>query len=207
MSKLKNLKAVREMLSGDHRTQRRKSFGFQSDYTVENEKNKVRAVGEIWEEDDGTGRIIEWEQKQGYRVKRSKNLKAIEELRDYLAKFPNCPKETCTCKQPSRLDFKFKAIMGMCHDCVLSMETKMKLEGTWNDYAINKMKSNAQSFFEQADKEMAVLLRGLDNPSYWNGDGTEEKWEVEDKEAMIEKIKSEYEKFKQDTISQFEVKE
>ena len=55
-----------------------------------------------------------------------------QELHQYLNEFPNCPKETCTCGMPKRLDEKMRKIHGMCFDCVVSMEHKIRIEGKWD---------------------------------------------------------------------------
>ena len=74
--KLKNIKAVNEMLLGEHKTQTKKSISFEGKKFVKKE------VGETWIDDDGQS----WEQKNGYRVKVGKFAK----LREDLKAFPNC---------------------------------------------------------------------------------------------------------------------
>lgn len=200
MSKLKNIQAVTEMVNGNHRLQNRKSHAI----NLESTPNIIRNVGDIWEETLANGDVIQWEQKKGFRVKTRKNLsKTVNDLREYLSSFPNCQKETCTCRNPTTLDNKFRRLMGMCHDCVVSYETALKIKGEFNEYALNKMKRNAEEFFKQADQEVEVIIRALDSPGYTNGDGSFEKWEVDNKEGIVEKIKNEYNEFKQKTLTKF----
>ena len=82
MSKLKNIKAIGQMIDGNHRLQTRKTIGF-SDAT---DKSKIREIGEIWEEKDFNGNSIWWEQRQGYRVKHHNHpevTKALKEAYEY----------------------------------------------------------------------------------------------------------------------------
>ena len=163
-TKLKNIKAVNEMLLGTHRTQTRTTVGF-SDTGTSTEKNKKREVGETWEEKNASGNIEYVTQKEGYRVRSnvSPEMSAYyEKIREELKSFPNCQKEGgCTCKSPSVLDEKFRKIVGMCHDCLVTYETKLKMRGQFNEYALDKMKQDAVSFFKRADVEVGLFKESL----------------------------------------------
>lgn len=209
MSKLKNIKAVNEMIAGNHRTQTRTTVGF-SDTNSEMEKNKKREVGDIWEVKDIHGNSTWFEQKQGYRVKTSYHPsagKSLQELRDWLKSFPNCPKEVCTCIKPTRLDEKFRRIMGMCEECLISMETSLKMKGQFNEYAINKMKQNAYAFFKQADAEVDILKKELMNINFAgdeNDTNPMENWSFQDPETFIKNIDEQYDSFKKKTLGHIE---
>ena len=84
MAKLQNIKAVKEMLAGEHRIQRRTSVGYEG-----KKDTSTKNVGDIWEEVMPNGDVIEWEQKQGYRIKRRKNLKILSQVREELNSYPN----------------------------------------------------------------------------------------------------------------------
>ena len=81
----------------------------------------------------------------------------LQTVRDSLTVFNNCPKETCTCKLPNRLDKKMKAAHNMCFDCVIDAEHEMKLNGTFNDYAVNKIKQNAYEWINRAENDIKLL--------------------------------------------------
>lgn len=205
MSKLKNIKALGEMLQGNHRLQTRKTFGFSN----AKDTAKIRQVGEIWEETDINGNTIWWEQKQGYRVKYGVHpeiAQALKEAQEFVQSFPNCQKETCTCKQPTRIDEKFRRMVGMCEDCLIGYETSLKIKGQFNEYALEKMKRNAESFFEQADKEFEVLKREVDNINF-AGDENDvnpiEKWSYQDPEAYKKHLDEKYNEFKTKTMEKF----
>lgn len=207
MSKLKNIKALNEMLQGTHRRQTKKVFGF-SDTEAMEAKNRRREIGEIWEEKDFHGNSIWWEQKDGYRSKHSYHPSVTEEIqkiRDYLNSFPNCQKEFCTCSNPSRLDEKFRRLMGMCEDCLITMETRLKIQGKFNEYALDKMKANAESFFKQADIEVEILKKELQNihlPGDEHGNPIEE-WKFQDPDSLLKYIDENYTNFKAKTMEKF----
>ena len=58
MSKLKNIKAVNEMLRGSHRSQTKATVGFEKDQSE-------RIVGDEWIDTNGQ----KWIQKDGYKSK------------------------------------------------------------------------------------------------------------------------------------------
>mgnify|MGYP003557943760 FL=1 len=197
MSKLKNIEALQHMMAGTHRLQTKTIHGF-VDAEAEHEKNKRREIGEIWEEKDFNGHSIWWEQKDGYRVKYHRHPDVSKMIHELNTSFPNCPKETCTCLSPTRLDFKFQRMMGMCEDCLIKMETKMKLEGTFNQYAIDKMKANAEAFFRDADKEVEVLKMALKDVSFVGDEtGEVERWSNEGSDTLIKNIDENYATFKE----------
>lgn len=205
MSKLKNVKALRQMLEGNHRTQTRKTFGFSD----AKDTGKIRNVGEIWVEKDAEGNERWWwEQKEGYRVKHHMHpdiAAQMDKLRDYLHSFPNCQKETCTCKQPTNLDYKFKRLVGMCHDCLVTMETRLKIQGKFNKYAIEKMKANAMAFFAEADTEFESLKQSLANVSYVDGaDGRVESWRPENLEELLKMLDTQYNSYKEKIFEKLE---
>lgn len=208
MSKLKNIKALQQMIDGTHRTQTRKTFGF-SDTSAAAEKNKRREVGEVWSESDASGNLKWITQMNGYRVTSNvhPDVQAeIEKIRTYLSSFPNCQKESCTCLRPTSLDHKFRKLVGMCEDCLISMETKLKIQGKFNEYALDKMKANAQAFFKQADKEVEILKAAITN-IHFAGDENDvnpiETWSFQDPEAYKKMIDENYIKFKEKTMEKF----
>jgi len=184
-NKLKNVKAVKEMLSGEHKTQTKKTISF-ADKVVER-KN----VGETWTDDKGQ----KWEQRKGYKVKVGK----LSKLREELKSFPNCNKETCTCIEPGQADLKMKAIHGMCLNCVVEMEHNLKLEGKYEEYEKKKLLANAEAWLKQAELEKEVLKTTL-KASFVNEDGSIEKWKGMTEEELEEKIDKEFETFRETFI-------
>lgn len=184
-NKLKNVKAVKEMLSGEHKTQTKKTISF-TDKVIER-----REVGETWTDDKGQ----KWEQRKGYKVKVGK----LSELRQELKSFPNCNKETCTCIEPGQADLKMKAIHGMCLNCVVEMEHNLKMNGKYKEYERTKLLSNAEAWLKHAELEKEVLKTTL-KASFVNEDGSIEKWNGMSEEELVEKIDKDFETFRNDFI-------
>ena len=94
----------------------------------------------------------------------------------------------------------------MCHDCLVSYETKLKMRGQFDEYALDKMKQNAESFFKQADVEVELIKDSLKEISFVNNEhGEVEKWEFDDSEATMQRIDDHYNKFKKNTLNKFVV--
>lgn len=204
--KLKNVRAIEKMLDGSHRFQTRKTMGF-SDTESTAEKNKTRKIGETWiEKNPITGIEYKWEQKDGYRVKVQANLEeGAKRIRAYLASFPNCPKETCTCTNPKPIDHKFRKRTGMCEDCTISHETHLKLNGGFKEYALEKMRTNAEAFFRDADQEVQELKKALEKVEYVMEEGAVEKWEGGNVEELQKRIDEDYAKLKKEVFSAFSI--
>jgi len=183
--KLKNIKAVNEMLLGEHKTQTKKVIAFDEKKVIK------RDVGATWSDDKGQT----WEQKNGYKVKVGKFAKLREELKS----FPNCNKETCVCVEPTQLDLKMKAYHGMCLDCVVDMEHKMKLEGTYDEYERKKLLSNGEAWLKSAEIEKDILKAGM-KAKFINEDGSIEDWGGQNEEEVMARIEDGFTKFKENFI-------
>jgi len=183
--KLKNIKAVSEMIEGNHKTQTKKTVSFDKKEVVR------REVGEIWVDDNGQ----QWEQKNGYKVKVGK----FSKLRQELNSFPNCSKETCTCIEPSQADLKMKAYHGMCLDCVTEMEHELKLTGEYEQYEKKKLLNNAESWLKQAEIEKEVLKASL-RARFVNEDGSIEEWGSLNEDEVLARIDEGFDKFKKEFI-------
>jgi len=189
-TKLQNVKAVKEMLAGTHKTQTKTIISF------ENKDYVRREVGEQWSDEFGN----QWEQKKGYKVKLGK----LSETRKEVSKFTNCSKEICTCTTPSQADKKMMMYHGMCLDCVISMEHTLTIEGKYKEYERNKILENAKAWLKQAEIEKEILKTGL-KAQYILEDGRVEEWEGGmTSEELESKIDVEFEKFKTEFIAKLE---
>ena len=186
MSKLKNIKAVQEMLGGEHKTQTKRTVSFDNKEVVR------RAVGETWTDDKGQ----KWEQRNGYKVKVGK----LSALREELKKFPNCKDGCESYLDPGQADLKMKAIHGMCLNCVVEMEHELQLKGEYKEYERKKLLSNAEAWLKQAEIEKELLKTTLKS-QFVNEDGSIEDWSGGmSEEELIQKIDAGFEKFKSDFI-------
>lgn len=187
-NKLQNVKAVKEMLGGEHKTQTKKTISFTDKVFVK------REVGETWIDDKNQ----KWEQRNGYKVKVGK----LSKLREELKEFPNCntKNSSCNCTNPGQADLKMKAIHGMCLNCVVEMEHELKLKGEYKEYERKKLLANAEAWLKQAEVEKDILKSTL-KASYINEDGSIEDWgEGMSEKQLVEKIDNGFEKFKKNFI-------
>lgn len=151
----KNTNKIKEMLQGEHSSQKRKTFGF-----TQTNNNQDRKVGDIWQETKSNG-SIEWvEKKAGYLVRTPHHPafgEKILQLRQELEKFPKCPKEVCTAKN-DRLDKKYRFKTEMCADCTCKMEDDLRISGKFKEYEAAKMKNKAEAIFKDSDAVLEELV-------------------------------------------------
>jgi hypothetical protein len=174
---------------------KKKTFG----YT--NTNPGKREVGEIWNEYDAEGNVTYiWEQKEGYRVKRSANYINVRDIIDNLYTFNSCS-ESCQKRQTkeyNRLDYKYQKIYSMCTECAIEFETNLKVEGRWEDFQRSKMLNNAIDFFKDADHEIKEAAERLNKVEFVNEVGGVEKWtdSTDRKNNKAEEMVSGYEMYK-----------
>jgi hypothetical protein len=193
--KIDNIQDVKKLLRGEHQSQNTIQVG----YKPTEEPKVTREIGDRWFDSDGN----EWEQKNGYIAKLGKEWQ--QDLHKYLNEFPNCPKESCTCGVPKRLDDKMKKIHGMCFDCVVDMEHQIRLDGTWEEYEREKVKLNALAWLQEAEKDKNLIAEELSKVEFANSFGDAEKWDTgTTKEQILQKIEDEFQKFREDFIQKLE---
>lgn len=195
--KLQNIDAVNKMLAGEHKFQTNKTHGFS-----ESKKNtKTHRVGEIWQETDlKSGITYQFEQKDGYVMKTKFGSETLQSTRDDLATFLKCPKETCTCKSPNRLDLKMKRIHDMCFDCVIEMENDLRIEGKFDEYAKERMKMNALEWIKRAEQDIELLKQAYTSTYnvITNADGKTETVDARMTPAQFaEKVEKEFQEYRE----------
>jgi hypothetical protein len=198
-NKLQNVKAIKQMLDGTHKFQTKKTVGF-SDAKDAAKKSEHHEIGDVWEETDTAGNIYVVEQREGFRIRKTKNSDVFQSIRDEIRSFPNCRKETCTCLGTHPLDLKMRSIHGMCFDCVIEMEHEMKNDGTFNEYAQNKVRENALAWLRDAERDVELLKQAYTQASKFvtNAEGETEHWAAKMTiEEFEEKIQKEFDTFKE----------
>lgn len=197
-NKLQNIKAVQQMLDGTHKFQTKKSIGF-SDAKSQAKNSERHDVGDIWEETDSGGNTYIVEQREGFRIRKTKNSELFQTIREELQSFPNCQKDTCTCVGTHRLDQKMRKIHGMCFDCVIEMEHELKKAGKYEEYEQNKIRENALSWLRDAERDVEMLKQAYTQAQEFvsNSEGHVEHWSakmtVDEFENTIQK---QFEEFK-----------
>ena len=206
-NKLQNVKAVKQMLSGEHRTQTRKSiYTGKSKKTIsdldvlekfENGKPK------IWIETDNNGYKFRITQHEGFKSREPENsiLKSIQDLLKVPETCPSC--STNMRDKERKLNFKFYFSHKKCFGCVLQDERRIKQQGAeaWEAYEKKIMLGNAEAWFKDADKEVEILKTQIKETSWENAEG--ERNEV-DITAFIEKMEKDYLELKSNIKSSFE---
>lgn len=149
------------------------------------EKNKKdHKEGDIWEENGK-----KWTIKNGIR----QTVTKLDSLKN-LVNFPlNCP----CCKEPMKpnaVNKKMYNIHKMCLNCVTEMETKIKLEGNWQEYKNNQINSNKNASLDDFEKAVEAWIKT--NDTFVTENGEIEDWGKADKSKIYEEIKSEIEKLK-----------
>jgi len=202
----KNTRAVKKMLSGEHKSQTKTVVGWEPTNNQSSKNEALKEVGDTWKEYINDELVAVWEQCDGYRLKHSpswtkESKMKKEEILDYLSSYPNCY-DDCTTKTKTRLDEKFRRLSGMCADCHFRMEEKLKLNGEYETYIKKKMYNNAVDWFKDADKEIRMFAEQIKNGyTYVNENGTHEKWFDDiDPDEMLK----EYEEAKQQTLDKFD---
>jgi hypothetical protein len=201
--KLQNIKAIQQMLEGDHKFQTKKTVGF-SDAKEAAKKSEHRAVGDVWEETDTTGVTYVVEQRDGFRVRKTKNSEIFQSIREEMRSFPNCRKETCTCIKSNSVDEKMRKIHGMCGDCVVDMEHEMRKAGTYDEYEKNKIRENALAWLRNAERDVELLKQAYTQASEFvtNADGETESWGAKmTPEEFEETVQKQFERFKENFLN------
>lgn len=195
MVKIDSIDDVKKLLNNQHESQNNIQVGYNGEIV----DTPIRKVGDRWTDSDGN----EWEQKEGYSINLGKEWQ--QELHSYLNSFPKCPKETCTCTMPKQMDQKMKSIHGMCFDCVVEMEHKIRLEGRWDEYERQKVKENALAWLAEAERDKNAIAEELSKVEFANSFGDVEKWNTgTTKEELLKKIEEEFQRFKEDFIQKLE---
>jgi hypothetical protein len=134
-----------------------------------------REEGDVWQDMDGKT----WTIKNGIKQTVTK-LDA--------AKTPwFCPQ--CTKAMSHRFDTRSYNTLGKCYDCAVKEETKMRYEGTWDDYAKTQLQKNYIAGLKERIAELQHYHDTVSSPEFLHADDEKilmvEKWNVD-----VEKIQT-----------------
>ena len=206
--KLQNVKAVQQMLDGTHKFQTKKTVGF-TDAADVARRNEQHLIGSVWEETDASGTTYIVEQRDGFRIRKTKNTDILQSVRDEIRAFPNCRKDTCTCAGTHPLDQKMRGIHGMCLDCTIDMEHELKKDGTFEEYERNKIRENALSWLRDAERDVELLKKTYTQVSEFvtNSAGEVETWGAKmTADEFEEKVQKQFNEFKQQFLENLDKK-
>jgi hypothetical protein len=134
-----------------------------------------RVEGDVWEDFDGK----KWTIKNGIK-------QTVTKLDS--AKTPwFCPQ--CQKAMNHKFDDKSYNINGKCYDCAIKEETKMRYDGTWEEYSRKKLQANYIAGLKDKIAELQHYHDTVSSPEFVHADGEKilmvEKWDVD-----INKIKA-----------------
>ena len=199
MGSLKNTQALKQMLDGTHKSQTKITI-----QVPEKEPEIIhRQVGEKWIDDEG----MEWEQKEGFKIKLGK----LNDTREELKKFTNCFEvengKECTKNTFTAIpqDWAMNSKTGRCLDCQIAYEHKLKMSGEYERYEKQKIYDNAMAWLKEAEKDKDIVKEAFRQIGYVNPDGDVEKWDDgKTFEMRCQEIDDEFEKFKTGYILELE---
>jgi len=100
-----------------------------------------------------------------------------------------CPK--CDVIMKKKLDDKMWSLFGHCFDCQIKMENKLRIEGGYEEWAEEKIRSNKIAFIK--DQIQAISeWRDSKAPEWFNNVGVntpeleKEKWDIDMKKVKRE---------------------
>jgi len=189
MAKLQNIKALKQMLRGEHKIQTKTQLGYE-EHKLEEEHNE----GDVWEEN---GKI--WTIKNGIKISKKRGIKASE-----LYSFPNCQKDKCIKNQfnTTIADKQIGSKTGMCLDCTAAYETKLRINGEYEEYENRKITENAVNMYKQHKLEFDLLKDSIQHSEYINTDGTIEDWNV-NVESVLNSLEDGWKKYEEDFFNNF----
>ena len=97
-----------------------------------------------------------------------------------------CPK--CKKAMKKKLDDKFWRLMNHCCDCQVEMENRLRIEGTFEEYAKTKMLENQKAYLKDLEQSIDDFEKTGGKKTYFNNVGVntpqleEDKWEMAEQE-------------------------
>lgn len=169
----RDIQRIRNLVSGKQGDATQTQVGYTSKYISHSE-------GDVWEE---FGR--KWTIKNGIKMSvtkldRAKKLSLTPLL---------CPK--CDKLMKSEHDKKMFKIHNTCFDCVVKMETQLKIEGKYQEYEDKIVKANANFMLDEFVNGFDSFLDSIDsNNGFVTEQGDIEDWHIKalDKQKIREQV-------------------
>jgi len=144
--------------------------------------------GDVWEQDGKKWTIIKG-------IKQS--ITKLDEIKK-LVVLPLCCPECGGVMKNHEYNKKMWAIHKMCIDCVSRMESKIKMEGKWDEYCANIMNSNKNAQLDYLEQALDTWVD--QNDTFVSEMGEVEKWGGGDKTSIYKQVKDQIAELKKRDI-------
>lgn len=175
--KKKDVQRMRNLITGNSGDKTQVLSGYEKQ--VEDHKE-----GDVWEEGHRT-----WTIKNGIR----QNVPKMTKLKKLFVMPLCCP----NCNKPMKLNNQNRqmyAVQGVCYDCVIEKEHKIRTEGKWAEYRSEQLTANKNSSLK--DFEQALESWFNEKDQFFTEAGDMENWSQGDKKKMYDQIKERLEELK-----------
>ena len=167
----RDVQRLRNILTKKHGN----ATGIQVGYQKASEDYKE---GDTWEEN---GKM--WTIKDGLK----QTVTKLDDIKKAIRMPFVCP--NCSGPMKERMDKKMYPIHGTCLSCFVKMETKLKLEGKYEEYARRMVTKNIITHIEEAEQFIEEFA-SMGKDTYVTEQGDIEDWEGgTDKDKMVKEMK------------------
>lgn len=154
--------------------------------TTGDDSNQTREVGDEWKDKDGNL----WVQKNGYKIKKSKNTDTLSKVRKEIENKQRCSGEKCEKKgKYGPTDKQLIEEVGLCSSCLVEKEIPIRKDGNYETYTRYKMFSN---IYKEGQYYHEKLTDAYDEVKpeyeYVDGDGKVQTWVME---KPVDELKAE----------------
>ena len=154
--KYKDVQRARNLIKKDYHAKTVEGVGYQKAY-------QERTEGDVWEEDGKT-----WTIKNGIK----QTLSKLDSIRRSVTKPLHCG--NCGGIMNNHLHEKMWKIHGMCYDCVIEMETNLRVMGEYEAYEKAMLTGNLQSWAKDMQSMLEEDLKATS--TYVTEQGDVEDW-------------------------------
>jgi hypothetical protein len=144
--------------------------------------------GDTWEEDGK-----KWTIKNGIK----QSITKLDKFKHLVSLPLTCP----SCKKPMKADElnkKMYSVHKMCLNCVVDMESKLKLEGKYEQYEKNILNMNKNASLEEFEQALDSWLEEKD--TFVTEQGDIESWQGGDKAQIYKQLKEKIQEFRKTDI-------
>jgi hypothetical protein len=153
-------------------------------------ENKIEEhkEGDTWEEDGK-----KWTIKNGIK----QSITKLDKFKHLISLPLTCP----SCKKPMKADElnkKMYSVHKVCLNCLIDMESKLKLEGKYEEYEKNIINMNKNASLEEFEQALDSWLEEKD--TFVTEQGDIESWQGGDKNKIYKELKEKIQEFRKTDI-------